>query len=272
MVGNSLQRTGSAGFGRTDMIFTVGTVVVVGALLIAGIWLGGEQRRIFVCARHMKILGQAFEQYAHDHDDALPPAVLDENGVGTSWDSVIAPYLMPGLKKADSPEAQKSLEAKVAYLFKCPSDLEPRGGAPARSYSMPMYDISKDGWPPGPNSLGGLGLYLDTRVIQKVREADPAGSPNPLPAIRMTMVPDPANTALLVERISILNALWATKYACIVSARQQFDAKTFEQKDFHGGKMNYLMLDGHVELLWPIQSGGQVGSGDQGLWTLRADD
>jgi prepilin-type processing-associated H-X9-DG protein len=77
---------------------------------------------------------------------------------------------------------------------------------------------------------------------------------------------------LLVERISIPNALWQTKFACIISAKEQFDAKTIDQNKFHGGKLNYLMLDGHVELLRPIQSGGHVGAGNQGLWTIRPGD
>ena len=86
------------------------------------------------------------------------------------------------------------------------------------------------------------------------------------------MVPDPADTALLVERISNLNVLWATKYACITSTKEQFEAKTsFAARDFHGGKMNYLMLDGHVELMLPLQSAGFVGAGG-GLWTIRAGD
>lgn len=69
-----------------------------------------------------------------------------------------------------------------------------------------------------------------------------------------------------MERISIQNALWATRFACVVSIKEQFDAKTFEPKDFHGGKMNYLLLDGHVELLARAQSTDFIGTG--GLWTI----
>lgn len=137
---------------------------------------------------------------------------------------------------------------------------------------MPMYDINKVGWPPEVNSPGGLGLYLDAKAIAKAREVMPTAPANYIPAIKISMVPAPADTALLVERINIPNALWQTKYAYIISAKEQFDAKTIAQEKFHGGKMNYLLLDGHVELLWPIQSGGHVGSGNQGLWTIRPDD
>jgi prepilin-type processing-associated H-X9-DG protein len=134
-----------------------------------------------------------------------------------------------------------------------------------------MYDINQDGWPPDENSSGGLGLYLDAKVIKKARETNPLMKSEVLPAIKTSVVPTPSDTALLVERISILNALWQPKFACIISTREQFDAKTFTANEFHGGKMNYLMLDGHVELLLPAQSEGLVGT-DGGVWTLRAED
>ena len=118
---------------------------------------------------------------------------------------------------------------------------------------------------------GGVGLYLDAKRLEKVRKAMPGESADYLPAIKLAMVLTPADTALLVERISIQNALWATKFACIVSTKEQFDAKTFEAKDFHGGKLNYLMLDGHVELLAPAQSAGFTG-GVGGLWTISPTD
>jgi len=233
---------------------------------------GFEKYRTISCAHHMKRLGQAFSEYAQNHDDALPPAVVDDGTNSTSWDKEISVYLEPELAKQNSPDSEKALKAKIAPLFKCPSDRELRGGSKPRSYSMPMYDINRVGWPPDKNSLGGLGLYLDAQTIQTAREADSTKSADYVPAIKTSMVPDPADTALLVERISIPNALWGTKYACIISTREQFDAKTFAAEDFHGGKMNYLMLDGHVELLLPIQAGGHVGAGNEGLWSIRSGD
>ncbi len=260
----------TAAFTRTDLFVTVGVVCLLGMLVWAGIAVAGEKRRIFFCASHLKTLGRTFAEYAHEHQDALPPAVVSDGTNSTSWDREIAAYLDGRWDKRKSLEQQKAEAAKIAPAFKCPSDREPRGGADARSYSMPMYDLKKAGWPPDEQSLEGVGLYWDVQSSKKIMGADNAGGK--WPAIKTSMVKAPADTALLVERISILNALWATKYACIVSVREQFDAKTFAARDFHGGKMNYLFLDGHVELLWPAQSGGHLGTGDQGLWTIRPGD
>jgi prepilin-type processing-associated H-X9-DG protein len=39
---------------------------------------------------------------------------------------------------------------------------------------------------------------------------------------------------------------------------------------FHGGRFNYLMIDGHVELLSPLQTGSFDGT--SGIWSLKEKD
>lgn len=262
----------SSGFTRTDAITLVCVLPLLAAAVWAGLWTMGEGRRIYVCAHHLQKLGQAFTEYTQDHKEALPPAVFDVGHKSISWDTQIAGYLEPALVKTNSPDEQKALKAKIAYLFHCPSDTEPRGGVAHRSYSMPIYDINRAGWPPDEESEGGLGLYIDTKTLRKARQAMGPDSAGYMPAIKTSIVPAPRSTALLVERISILNDLWGTRDACTTSVNEQFEAKTIARQKFHDGKMNYLFLDGHVELLSPAQSGGQTVSGDGGLWTIRPED
>jgi prepilin-type processing-associated H-X9-DG protein len=262
-----------SGFTRPDAMTLVGASFLLGVFVWMGIIASGETRRTFICAHRMKALGHAFEEYTKDHSDSLPPAVVDDGTNSTSWDREIAPYL---ISKSSSTALQgksrltEQEEASVATYFHCPSDKEPRGGAKPRSYSMPMYDLNKVDWPPDENCQGGLGLYLDAARLANLHKTQPNISVGSVPQIKVPMVPAPADTALLVERISIQNALWGTKFACTVSSKEQFDAKTFEAKDFHGGRMNYLMLDGHVELLSRAQSGGFIGNG--GIWTIWRED
>jgi len=259
-------------FTRADVAVILAVVFGLAVVVWAGFWVAGEKRRVWVCAHHLKKLGRAFEEYAREHNGSLPSAVFDDGTNGISWDAEIARYLAAtSPRPSRPPRGGEEGEKKVAYLFQCPSDKEPRGGALRRSYSMPMYDINKAGWPPDENSPGGVGLYLDAKTLKKARDAMPDESLDSIPAIKLSTVPAPADTALLVERVSILNALWQTKYACIIGTREQFDAKTIERKKFHGGRMNYLMLDGHVELLWPGQSEGFAGASG-GVWTMRAGD
>lgn len=253
-------------FARVDAVVVSFSVLLLAVVGWAGVGIGGKKWQALICAHHMKTLGQAFTEYAQDQDGALPPAVAINGTNSTSWDKEIAVYLEPALAGQNSVEKQKELETKTAYHFKCPSDHMPRRGGPPRSYAMPMYDINHFGWPPDANSQGGVGLYLDAKTLQEAaaRNAMP-------PAIKISMVPSPANTALLVECFNNLNALWRPKMACLSSSGDQWSGKTSEAKDFHGGKMNYLMLDGHVELL-SSQTLALLPSENAdypGLWTIK---
>jgi len=243
----------SSGVTRTDVVMALFSVLLLALAAWAVVWTSGEKRRVWVCAHHMKSLGQAFTDYAQEHGGALPPAAIDDGktnaAVNTSWDNEIAVYLEPALAQKNARKRQADLKAKIAYLFKCPSDPELRRRGLPRSYSMPMYDVARFGWPPGKNSSSGLGLYLDAKTLQTVRSSSAAVSPDYMPAIKMGLAPVPADTALLVECINGQNVLWSPRLACISSSKEQFAGKTIKAADFHGGKMNYLMLDGHVELL-----------------------
>ena len=170
-----------AGFTQIEAITLAGCAGMILALLWAGFWIGGEKRRIWVCAGHLKTLGQAFSACAEDHQGALPPAFYDDGQTSNSWDSSVAVYLESQRSRQLSAENLDALRPRVAPLFKCPSDPGPSSGAPARSYAMPVYDINRVGWPPDESSLGGLGLYLDARTLKKARQATPEGDSEMIP-------------------------------------------------------------------------------------------
>jgi prepilin-type processing-associated H-X9-DG protein len=259
------------GFTRADAIMVLFSLLLLALVVRAAIWVGGEKRRIWVCAHRMKTLGRAFDEYAQEHNGALPPAFFDDGQTTNSWDSAIAPYLGVEFDKQNSSEKQKELEAKIAYLYQCPSDKMPRRGGLPRSYSMPMYDINRFGWPPAANSLGGVGLYLDVKALQHSSDALLSQPSDNIPTIKISMVPSPANTALLVECRSIQNVLWSPTLACISSSKAQFPPRAINTKGFHSGKMNYLMLDGHVES-FSSQSLSLLPTGNAdypNIWTIK---
>lgn len=259
-----------AGMTRVDVLFTVLGIGVLVLLAWAGVSFAGEPRRIWLCKHHLRTLSDAFAQYAHDNAGAIPPAVLDDGTNTTTWDAEIAPYLVSASARKDLASDPQKLHQRVAGGFACPSDAEPRGGQATRSYSMPMYDVKKESWPPDSDAQEGVGLFLDVEHLKLARQAMSTEPTKFVPRLNKTMIPAPADTALLVERISIRNALWSSTFACIIAPREQWDAKTLKREKFHGGKFNYLMLDGHVELLTERQSGGHIGNG--GVWTIRAGD
>ena len=83
----------TSGFTRMDAVFTFGGGLLLVVVFSAWLMDAGERTRAFICARHLSSIGHAFLEYAHDHNGALPPAVLDSGeGGSTSWDVEIAPY------------------------------------------------------------------------------------------------------------------------------------------------------------------------------------
>ncbi|MEJ5236735.1 MAG: H-X9-DG-CTERM domain-containing protein [Limisphaera sp.] len=249
------------GFTRTELATVVLLLMVVGGVVWAAVQGTGEPRRTWGCRARLKTLGEAFQTYAMEREHALPVGAVRLGTVESAWDREIA--------KGMNPTAGDAGLDKLAQWFRCPSDAEPRGEGQARSYSMPMYELRDEGWPPRRLSMGGVGLYLDPDRLRAARESD-ATLGDSWPVMRVTMVPAPAETALLVERIAIRNVLGSPTFACILHPREQWAAKTLERPKFHGGKFNYLMVDGHVERMTERESGGHTGSG--GVWTLRPDD
>src|SRR3972149_5759676 len=54
---------------------------------------GGGGRGAWGSKQRLKSLGSAFAQYTGDKEGVLPPAVLDNGEMESSWDREIAPYL-----------------------------------------------------------------------------------------------------------------------------------------------------------------------------------
>jgi len=212
-----------AGLTWVDVVVLAICVCLLGVLGLKLLGMG-ETRRIWVCKHRLGNLGAAFAKYANDRSDTLPPAVVDVGRETTTWDWSLASYLTESSSGVDSAGKEK-LKQELWPTFCCPSDTEPRGGEAPRSYSMPMYDVKKVGWPPTEDSQGGLGLYLDTDRWKLIREAEPTLPAGSTPVIRLSIVPNPGWTALLVEQITIRNTMFSTNFAATPGPRDQWNAK-----------------------------------------------
>jgi prepilin-type processing-associated H-X9-DG protein len=271
--------------------FALVEVLVVMGVCLLGMFLflmlrapRGELRRTIACGRNLSQLGTAFQQYAQDHGGCLPPAASSNAQAELSWDLLIKDYLPPRAAVPGSYYTDLRQRRAVTPMFKCPSDTEQRREHEApRSYAMPLYDPRRGGLRPEPDSPTGVGLrFPDPAFADAPAEASgspPVGTESPAaPSIRLGLIPAPADTLLLTEHISPLNALWKCSHATVASTSEQLQLKTTSPANFHGGRLNYLMVDGHVEALLPIETVGHVGqiganpATHYGIWTIRAGD
>lgn len=247
-------------FTRLDMMVVIGVVVVLSSWSVFILGRFGERGRIAQCAANLAVLGQAMQSFANEHEDALPPASIDQLGI--SWDAQIAPYL---------PESR--LKNGIDPLFRCPSDRLTHSRS-ARSYAMSAHDMQPGNWPPGPDNATGVGLVWNKentrRLLGDQAAAISATNTDIFDMVKRSLIPSPAETMVLTERINSDNNLKSTKMAAVSNPVQQFQQLINGKTRIHYGRFNYLMLDGHVELLSPLKTGASEGAYD--IWNISKSE
>jgi prepilin-type processing-associated H-X9-DG protein len=245
-------------FSRIDLF------VVIIVLMVLGGWLAlaytGENGRIVRCTGNLSALGRAMQTYADHNQEALPAAGIDWEKNQFSWDMRLQPYLSAG-----KPSSEQAFAALPRFFF-CPSDDAKHNGTP-RSYAMGGNDMSPDHWPPGPDSATGVGLWWDGETIRPLLGDMATQKIEQLPVVKLADIPRPADTVLLTEFIDPNNNLGSTRLTSVASPTQQRQFFKDGAVNFHHGRFNYLMVDGHVELLSALQTGSFDGSA--GIWSLK---
>ena len=260
-------------FTRLDLCVVV--VLTAGLMGLAGLTFTGERGRIMRCTYNLKKIGQSMQQYATEHDGALPPASSSLTAV--TWDELVTPYLRPDLVISNSAYAKREFKAAVATRFLCPSDMLVRPHP--RTYVMAGHDMQPDNWPPGPDNATGVGLIWDKPHANKILENgewnQATTNRNILLPVKLSWLPDPANTLLVTESVRPDNQYGSQQATTVSSARQQVEQFIGDRQQFHYGRFNYLMADGHVELMSPFQT-GNAGAYDADrpadIWTIKAGD
>ena len=250
---------------ETDRAFTrIDLMAVIVVLLFVGGWLAlaytGENGRIAQCTRNLSTLGRAMQTYADQNQGALPAAGIDWGKNQISWDMKLRPYLSAG--KANS----EQVFATLPRFFFCPSDPANHYATP-RSYAMGGNDMSLDHWPPGSDSATGVGLWWDARTISPLLKDLTGQKVEQLPVVKLSDIPRPADTVLLTEFIDPNNNLGSLRQTTVIGPSQQRQFFKDGGVNFHHGKFNYLMVDGHVELLSRLQTGSWDGTG--GIWIMK---
>jgi prepilin-type processing-associated H-X9-DG protein len=156
---------------------------------------------------------------------------------------------------------------------------------------MPSHAVGEAYWPLGPENNTGVGLWWRNSMAQwdfltnfvsltKTQGADTNTEliTVKMPAITRDMIHAPATTLLLTEHAIPQNTAFAASGSTIAGPTDHLDKNAIPADRYHGGKIEYLMVDGHVELLFPLESTGQRDPRDASdkplpnLWTIRPDD
>jgi len=267
-----------AAFTRIDLLITIYAVILFVGFAAYWIMQSRERGRAVRCAANLKALGEAMLLYSQDNDDQLPYTMLKYDAHRfTTWDSLIYPFVPGGTITNRS----TGTELLAEQFLRCPADTigVSKSGSPMeksrRTYSMPWHHMNKANWPPGPGNSTGVGLWWSDKhasgsEMANLETLDPAEH---IPSIRVKTIPSPASTLLLTEKARTNNFLFHFMGAEIRGVDEHLDTRVIPMEKYHQGQFNYLMVDGHVELLLPEQTiGGRGGASGKNIWTIRPDD
>jgi prepilin-type processing-associated H-X9-DG protein len=250
-------------FSRIDLL------AIIFIVLFFGLWLGtthlGERGRIARCQANLAALGKATQAYANDEWDSIPAADINVGKLQVAWDLKLLPYLKLGLVKANS---EQLFELAPRY-FACPSDQVPHKGTP-RSYAMSGNDMLPEHWPPRADIATGVGLVWETSSVSRLLGMAALKSPDALPGIKVSVIPAPSDTFLLTDLINPINTFGGRPGSAVYDPSAQQKCLQADGAAFHDGRLNYLMVDGHVELLSPLQTGTLKGAA--GIWSIGKAD
>ena len=237
-----------------------------------------------------KSWGKPRNRYAHDHENGLPTAGINLGSIRVSWDTELFPYLNP-----NSPNAMQGYSDKAQLLvtvqprFFCPSD--PIRRKSPRSYAMAARDMTY-GWPPRSDDETGIGILWNERTVGLLGADRTNENPESLPELKLSVLPDPGHTLLLTELIQSNNTMGSLSDGIPPTGVNQPDTQEMDKPvphyassirvwgadqqrtvflaapSFQNRNFNYLMADGHVELLSSLQAGAPGND----IWTIKAGD
>ncbi|HEV2329992.1 MAG TPA: H-X9-DG-CTERM domain-containing protein [Verrucomicrobiae bacterium] len=255
-------------------------IAVLFVVVLLGVWFvfahTGERGRIIRCTANLKVLGEVTQSFANDHNDGIPAATIDTtymNGGGViSWDTQLAPYLEPRLAQAKSVYEKSLVWPAGQHHLACPSDPIKRPNP--RSYAM-SWRRWLYGWPPASEDKAGVGVTWNKATISRFLDSDlaqrAAKHPELLPRLQLSVISDPDQTMLFTELIQQPNMVGRIVCTQVGYVQAQKEAFNGDSSHFHFGKFNYLMADGHVELLSGSKTDGSDGK-SHNIWIINPGD
>ena len=241
------------GFTLIELLTVIAIIGILAAILIPTVGKVRSTARTTKCLSNLRQIGTAAALYSNDNRNFLVPAGLDNapgfTGDG-SWDRWLHPYL----------QQEKSNQVGETIIY-CPSD--DRAVANIASGMARTYSMNRNN-PVGDAVYGGGG-------VSNVYASGYGG--NGKKRVKFNDVPDPSRTIYFTERPDGSNFKGNYSGSIIDTPDQQLSTTAPNQPNLHGGKFNYLMVDGSVKLLSPLETFGTgTSSAPKGYWTRVAGD
>jgi len=240
----------SAGFTLIELLAVLGIIFILAVLAIGGTKTMQEKARQAQCVAHLRDISRAIISYAGDNHGDLPMAQDEKNNTG--WAASISPYIDNKPDTSVHSWAERFTKTPARYTMFCPS--------------VTIYDVS-----PG-NYCSDWGNYGMNRALSGYTMRNGTG-PDGLPAytgmpqMKLAGITNPS------QKILVLDAGYGILFPSVqtgpgptytyipgLPANKNLNWPQNARKDAltgrHAGRVNVMMVDGHVESWGPRDFSG----------------
>jgi prepilin-type processing-associated H-X9-DG protein/prepilin-type N-terminal cleavage/methylation domain-containing protein len=232
-------------FTLIELLVVIAIIAILAAMLLPSLNQARAAANSVKCLSNLRQLGQGMAAYLSDSGGYLPYAVINEGMLGQqqTWDGLLGDYLGAVVQVTSISPVKTTAPGNSPFV--CPGDQLPRDtGCAPRSYSRVLFDEQD---PTDPNDVG---RPINSMLIQSC-----------------------STKALVVEWQNAYNirgmnwASWASYgYFSALSdpSLQGWFLYTPGMGAFHGGRSNFLYVDGHV-----AGRGRTEALVDRAAWSMR---
>ncbi|MGC9454920.1 MAG: type II secretion system protein [Phycisphaerae bacterium] len=125
-----------SGFTLIELLVVIAIIALLMSILMPALGQAREQARKVVCLTNLSGLGKAFNMYAQDYREYIPPMGWNMSKGAKTADAWVA--LLERDEYVTSPHAESEENLpNISTLFKCPSGIMELGGAMPTSHTDP---------------------------------------------------------------------------------------------------------------------------------------
>ena len=244
------------------------------------------------------------ESHPGDRGSSNSSQFGDLGGSGVSWDDLLNPYLGGELKTWNDKLGYlwREDDPRALDVFGCPADTWGQENAGTAKLSYAANEIALGTTDPNIQknpAVAEIGLNGSTTIKASVYHFDEDGGPGGIPGLEgdvfLAQVADASNTFSISDAPNndqnsshqgsthgrhSLKMLWRSggQIQAQLSIPEfevhvNWDRENLGALLLHGGRLNYLLIDGHVRVMNPYSTLG-TGTEDKpnGIWTRNPDD